>query len=691
MFDELTKVAHDRLASYPTKGKLLRVGNLNVNVKASDIQSKLVKLAKPFVAPYPNAIYLEAGDEADKHTGHAIIELINAPLYETCCKVLRNAPDLREGQSELTFARVVFEPSSPDQSSPSSDAKPESGSPAKDPAEGELLSKMIKSHMLQEDGSCSMVVKDAILEIMEDDSVLEKDLTADCNTRILLTALMDPGSPSRPQHSKAQCAPPHYKEKLGGLFKKIATGPDRSLQHADVCTYAATICNDSPVRFALAFFEQGFDLHLERFRWPSHSHMTAMFVCEEWTHAKDAQLVRFMNETILKLKVSWKLFCPDYLQIDRGVARPDLDQIWDIPLPSLRTRASMILELNERVMQLLPSVDFRGAALPRSTKHLLSVSRNLLLYDLKVEWLRSNLDETAQREDQNGPEINLDQLETVNDDVGDTVIQNTQFMQSLLQMESIDPKLLRTKVARGGDPQFPVIIKFASSTPDQAVAGTSGSFREFLCRMVNELREKRLPLFMDCLSTDTARMILRPGPMTFPIAKMLEYVGQLIGIALRADVPILLDLLPCFWKTLVGDPLSFEDIVGADPLTAKMIVRLREVKTEEEYAAFIDDEDSESPLWPVPFIDRSTSDPADMVTPVAWSSRNKYADELESLRLRELASNTRLNAIRRGLQSIVPVDLLSVMTWQVCICLFACLCVYVCVGAGCVGGRGHVL
>ena len=107
---------------------------------------------------------------------------------------------------------------------------------------------------------------------------------------------------------------------------------------------------------------------------------------------------------------------------------------------------AMILELNKRVVRMLPSVDFRGAALPRSTHHLVSVSRDLLLYDVKVEWLRSNLDDTAQREDQNGPEINLDQLETVNDDSADAVVQNTQFIQSLLQMESIDPKLLRTKV-----------------------------------------------------------------------------------------------------------------------------------------------------------------------------------------------------------------------------------------------------
>jgi len=614
------------------------------------MKAKITNLAKAFAVPHPDAIFIVPGEADDSHNGHALIEVINPPLFDSCCKALRHAPDLRQGPVDLVFSPVVFEGDSGKKpSSRNSESDSEAQAAPAEPKIDDFLALMIKDRMLAEDGSCTAAVQDAILDIMEAESLLEEELTPDCSACVLLIALAG-------------------NSKVSVLYQQIATGPNKTLQHLDVCTFAAKICRDAPMRFARAFFEQGFDLRMERYRWSSHAMLSAMFMSEEWTHEKDAQLVRFMNENILKLKVSSTVFCPDQLRIGEGSVRQDLDKICHVPLASLRTRAAMILELNEWVVQILPGIDFRGVALPRSTHHLLSFARDLLLYDVKSEWIRRNLDGTAQREDQNGPELNIDQLETVNDNAVGSV-QTTQFMQSLLQMESIDPKLLRTKVARGGDPQFPVKVKFeASATADQQVGQVNdyylGSFREWLGRMISELNAKKVPVLMDSLSTETDRMILRPGPMTFPIAKMLEYVGQLVGIALRADVPIALDLLPCFWKTLVGDPLVFDDIVVADPLASKMIVRLRQITTEEAYTAMLKDEDVESPMWPLSSLDSSSGDAADVQTHVAWADKNRFADELEALRLDELASRPRMDAIRRGLRSIIPVDILSIMTWQ---------------------------
>lgn len=53
---------------------------------------------------------------------------------------------------------------------------------------------------------------------------------------------------------------------------------------------------------------------------------------------------------------------------------------------------------------------------------------------------------------------------------------------------------------------------------------------------------------------------------------------QLLGVAIRADVPFPLDLLSCFWKSLLGCPLDREeDLREADILTHKLLKNLVEV------------------------------------------------------------------------------------------------------------------
>ena len=58
----------------------------------------------------------------------------------------------------------------------------------------------------------------------------------------------------------------------------------------------------------------------------------------------------------------------------------------------------------------------------------------------------------------------------------------------------------------------------------------------------------------------------------------LLYFCQLLGVAIRADVPVALDLLPCFWKSLREEPLTLDDIKDADWLTYSHTQRLLEVR-----------------------------------------------------------------------------------------------------------------
>lgn len=48
-------------------------------------------------------------------------------------------------------------------------------------------------------------------------------------------------------------------------------------------------------------------------------------------------------------------------------------------------------------------------------------------------------------------------------------------------------------------------------------------------------------------------------------------------MSLRADVPVALDLLVCFWKSLKGEPLSLVDLKEADSVTYSLTQEIIEV------------------------------------------------------------------------------------------------------------------
>ena len=79
------------------------------------------------------------------------------------------------------------------------------------------------------------------------------------------------------------------------------------------------------------------------------------------------------------------------------------------------------------------------------------------------------------------------------------------------------------------------------------------------------------------------KYILAPGKMTYSEEKLLQFFGQLLGVAMRADVPIALDLLPCFWKSLKREPLQLSDLREADCLTFSLTGRLLECLSAEEF------------------------------------------------------------------------------------------------------------
>lgn len=74
------------------------------------------------------------------------------------------------------------------------------------------------------------------------------------------------------------------------------------------------------------------------------------------------------------------------------------------------------------------------------------------------------------------------------------------------------------------------------------------------------------------------KYILTPSPISYAEEQLLHFFGQLLGIAIRADVPLPLDLLGSFWKGLVDKPLDPEqDLQEADVLTYNYVKKFENV------------------------------------------------------------------------------------------------------------------
>lgn len=82
-----------------------------------------------------------------------------------------------------------------------------------------------------------------------------------------------------------------------------------------------------------------------------------------------------------------------------------------------------------------------------------------------------------------------------------------------------------------------------------------------------------------CRFVPKGKYILTPCPISYAEEQLLHFFGQLLGIAIRADVPLPLDLLGSFWKSLVGEPLDPEqDLQEADLLTYNYVKKFEGVR-----------------------------------------------------------------------------------------------------------------
>ncbi|XP_058014322.1 probable E3 ubiquitin-protein ligase HECTD4 isoform X2 [Ahaetulla prasina] len=427
-----------------------------------------------------------------------------------------------------------------------------------------------------------------------------------------------------------------------------------------------------------AILSCGYDLHFERCACLDARH--AQKACRKWSLEMDVALVRYINRLCRHLAITPARLHPHEVYLDSAdAADPQVSCLLNIPIESLRLRFALLQSLNTTLETFfLPLVELRQTKVyPNSIAALLQEAKGLIFYDTKVTVLNRLLNATVQRTaDHAAPEITLDPLEIVGGEIRSS--ENSYFCQAARQLACVPSSQLCVKLASGGDPTYAFNIRFTG----EEVHGTSGSFRHFLWQVCKELQSTLLSLLLLCPSSSVnknkGKYILTPSPISYGEEQLLHFFGQLLGIAIRADVPLPLDLLPSFWKILVGEPLEPDvDLQEADVLTYNYVKKFENLNDETELEALCAEIASQHLAMESPDSPNKPSCKFTYVTmtgeevelcargrhiPVVWENKDVYAAAIRNLRLHELQTAECVMAVRAGLASIIPLQILTLLT-----------------------------
>lgn len=193
-----------------------------------------------------------------------------------------------------------------------------------------------------------------------------------------------------------------------------------------------------------------------------------------------------------------------------------------------------------------------------------------------------------------------------------------------------------------------------------------GLYREALDAVAQELHSKAVPLFVPCpnaiaeVGDNRDAWILNPRATTPECIRALAFVGQLMGLALRTGDLLPLNLAAFTWKGVVGDERKREDIRSVDIFADKHLAILGGEKQP--------DEDAIAAMGALQFVYPDvTGEEVELIeggvdVSVTADNASEFARLLLHNRLN--FDQLQLQALRRGLATVVPIRFIRLWAWR---------------------------
>lgn len=401
----------------------------------------------------------------------------------------------------------------------------------------------------------------------------------------------------------------------------------------------------------------------------------------DWTQEMDEALIGFVNYLCRSLSISpARLRLTEIWKTPILMANPDFQILMKVSYPTLRTRFAMLYKINSIMVDLVPFADFRTCdSDPDCLSSKLLINKKLMFYDYKTKLLENLLRSSARRvTGVDAPVIDINPLEDL--DASKTCPWSSQLYQAIKQLKNTpSPQLCVDLRQVGGEPTYAFSVKMPS------VHGNAGSFRDFICKMVTEAKSSSLSIFIQCPSAALGfhidKFILNPASMTYIEEIIVQYLGMFIGLSIRANIPLPLDLMPAFWKQFLGIALDITDLYDIDRTYYNMCRNLAQAETAEIFYAMLSEDTEESSLEykitdsplqvEISPEDRKPSElhtlmrksiSKDVAPEFLYGDRDKYFGIMIQDKLKEYTCVRKMNAIRCGFASVIPLHLIQIFT-----------------------------
>eukprot|EP00455_Lapot_gusevi_P019599 TRINITY_DN2092_c0_g3_i1.p1 TRINITY_DN2092_c0_g3~~TRINITY_DN2092_c0_g3_i1.p1 ORF type:complete len:1184 (-),score=414.41 TRINITY_DN2092_c0_g3_i1:81-3632(-) len=298
--------------------------------------------------------------------------------------------------------------------------------------------------------------------------------------------------------------------------------------------------------------------------------------------------------------------------------------------------------------------------------NLVRAGRDYMVWSVKKEMWRQAMSSTQSYGGYGTIQVNmLLASELVNQKQMDSKLKNSCFGQVMRKLKDLEPTFMR----QGLDERAFQVSMLGLNAVD-----AGGPYRQVLETMVQELHSPYLPLFVPCpnATSETGDNRDKFVPRRLPPNDRLtdrqlrlqayEFVGQLMGLAIRTQNLLPFQLPSIVWKALVGETITLEDVRAIDTLSYDFIDDVRQKG--EEYPPDQFDYLMGEVKFEVPTAEGKLVPLLPGGSKIRLSSKNRamFLETITKFRIHEYSEQC--DAIRRGLATVVPYQLLCLFSWR---------------------------
>eukprot|EP00743_Colponemidia_sp_Colp-15_P004697 GILK01005060.1.p1 GENE.GILK01005060.1~~GILK01005060.1.p1 ORF type:complete len:518 (-),score=109.58 GILK01005060.1:144-1697(-) len=373
-----------------------------------------------------------------------------------------------------------------------------------------------------------------------------------------------------------------------------------------------------------------------------------------WNASMDQALVEMLQQVCEEKKQNILDIPLTSIRVDAILLRR-FPILTDVPVDVLRFRLAVLRALNLKIAAVLSMVDFAHVERKWSLAHRLSCLRSVIFLELKNRLWDQVINASAGADGRTRITINRPRAARAREK-GDPEGKKSVFGQMYRQLHFIAPSRLRQR-----DRPFSVVYEGEGGTD------AGGLFRDSISHLCSDLQSSHVPLFIPCPNSrgfgdNQEKFIPNPSATSSLHLSMYSFVGKMMGVAIRLKHFLNLDLPSIVWKPLVGQTVERADLETVDSLCYQILDKVLNIEkegvTRETFQDYI----------PYTFTITS-SDGRELELkeggrdlPVTWENRQEFVRLVEHYRLKEF--DLQVRAMRRGLATIVPVQLLQLFTWE---------------------------